>query len=619
MKFLSVLFVVLYFHTVVSATTPNQNNIREVLYEQSTIARNVQTKYGRPLDNNQYNSIDTPVSLKGQPPEDSGGQPNLQSSEDAFLRSEDSLEHQGLSPKSTGKERRILPVVNNSEAILTRTLLDGLKSEQSKNLQNERFENQSFYQPGGGGPEDNKVFSRNMPNSDLQNTILQNTYTNPKYFNSVSKVIKTYKNQPNIKQPLKVEEETRLDLQGITLEKIKSITTPPSVKSPSEGELSSFKNSNLDKDNYNSLRYIINKAKKLQNIRESAKKLKRYMVVHPDGTVEHVDKLDAVAKKNLNYVAVHSKDLSQLQNTLRNQSVNKDANTKATNSKNVVGIKSDKSAKLPTISAVKHNSSSSVMQHDLTKKEHLQNNAIADVINVINPKETMLNKSSVPSNSSEIKPMQTDSEPLPDSKLGSILKLNSTTFPLHSEITSSEKNSNIKESSFGWVPVNVDQKETDNFNKTSSLPLSSTPSLANTDHSGVWFQDKDFWERVQNDKNNVFYFLFVPSAPQFKNETKTIIYANGTTVEEVIEIADDEDGHPIATKTTKITHAEEGKKQILYITANRPDIVLVDRSVRRAIIVDITIPHDDNLVKAEKEKVSKYLDLAHEITAIVEC
>ncbi|CAH2233862.1 jg18646 [Pararge aegeria aegeria] len=53
-----------------------------------------------------------------------------------------------------------------------------------------------------------------------------------------------------------------------------------------------------------------------------------------------------------------------------------------------------------------------------------------------------------------------------------------------------------------------------------------------------------------------------------------------------------------------------------YITANRPDIVLVYRSVRRAIIVDITILHDDNLVKAEKEKVSKYLDLAHEIIAM---
>ncbi|CAH2261371.1 jg7883 [Pararge aegeria aegeria] len=31
---------------------------------------------------------------------------------------------------------------------------------------------------------------------------------------------------------------------------------------------------------------------------------------------------------------------------------------------------------------------------------------------------------------------------------------------------------------------------------------------------------------------------------------------------------------------------------------------------------DITVPHDGNLVKAEKEKVSKYLHLAHEITAM---
>ncbi|CAH2256097.1 jg10379 [Pararge aegeria aegeria] len=53
-----------------------------------------------------------------------------------------------------------------------------------------------------------------------------------------------------------------------------------------------------------------------------------------------------------------------------------------------------------------------------------------------------------------------------------------------------------------------------------------------------------------------------------------------------------------------------------YVTTNRPDIVLVDRSVRLAIIVDITILNDDNLVKAEKEKVTKYLDLAHEITAM---
>ncbi|RVE50227.1 hypothetical protein evm_005062 [Chilo suppressalis] len=33
-------------------------------------------------------------------------------------------------------------------------------------------------------------------------------------------------------------------------------------------------------------------------------------------------------------------------------------------------------------------------------------------------------------------------------------------------------------------------------------------------------------------------------------------------------------------------------------------------------MIDITIPHDENLVKVEKDKLSKYLDLAHEVTAL---
>ena len=49
------------------------------------------------------------------------------------------------------------------------------------------------------------------------------------------------------------------------------------------------------------------------------------------------------------------------------------------------------------------------------------------------------------------------------------------------------------------------------------------------------------------------------------------------------------------------------------IVANKPDIVVVDRSERRAMIVDITVPHDENLVKAEKDKQIKYLDLAREV------
>ena len=41
-----------------------------------------------------------------------------------------------------------------------------------------------------------------------------------------------------------------------------------------------------------------------------------------------------------------------------------------------------------------------------------------------------------------------------------------------------------------------------------------------------------------------------------------------------------------------------------YIVANRPDVVLVDRVVRRAVIVNVTIKNDDNFVKAEKKNLN---------------
>ncbi|KAA5654928.1 hypothetical protein F3G58_31985 [Pseudomonas aeruginosa] len=50
------------------------------------------------------------------------------------------------------------------------------------------------------------------------------------------------------------------------------------------------------------------------------------------------------------------------------------------------------------------------------------------------------------------------------------------------------------------------------------------------------------------------------------------------------------------------------------ILANKPDIVLMDRTESRVFLVDITIPYDENLVRAEADKKTKYLDLAHEVT-----
>ncbi|XP_052744232.1 trypsin, alkaline C-like [Bicyclus anynana] len=52
------------------------------------------------------------------------------------------------------------------------------------------------------------------------------------------------------------------------------------------------------------------------------------------------------------------------------------------------------------------------------------------------------------------------------------------------------------------------------------------------------------------------------------------------------------------------------------ILANKPDIVVLDRAQSRVFLVDITIPYDENLVRAETEKKRKYLDLALEVTAM---
>ena len=52
------------------------------------------------------------------------------------------------------------------------------------------------------------------------------------------------------------------------------------------------------------------------------------------------------------------------------------------------------------------------------------------------------------------------------------------------------------------------------------------------------------------------------------------------------------------------------------ISHNRPDILIFTKKENTARIIDITIPADHNILEARNQKISKYLDLAHEIKAI---
>lgn len=53
------------------------------------------------------------------------------------------------------------------------------------------------------------------------------------------------------------------------------------------------------------------------------------------------------------------------------------------------------------------------------------------------------------------------------------------------------------------------------------------------------------------------------------------------------------------------------------IVANNLNIVVIDRLAYRTVIIDVIILHDESLVKAENQKQTKYLDLAHEVYQII--
>nr|XP_034824800.1 uncharacterized protein LOC117982545 [Maniola hyperantus] len=275
-----------------------------------------------------------------------------------------------------------------------------------------------------------------------------------------------YHSQPSIKQqPLNPEKETRLDLQGKSLENINSLTST-SLGSPPERQLPSVTNLKLDEDKFNSLpKRVINKAKELYSLHASAKNLKRYMVVHTDGTVEHIDNLEMIADKYPNYITIESTDLEKYAQTnkkkmpasiFENQSgvsstnahhsavpltkqKAKDFFPEKSKNKDAVVIKPNQNAELSEHSPVKETisrvplkafSSDSTPKQDLTKKIPTQTHM---------PQENS-------ENNDLSRPLQ-----------------NITTVP-PKEINFKDEDKNNNKTPSSWIPINSKEDETDNNN-----------------------------------------------------------------------------------------------------------------------------------------------------------
>jgi len=50
-----------------------------------------------------------------------------------------------------------------------------------------------------------------------------------------------------------------------------------------------------------------------------------------------------------------------------------------------------------------------------------------------------------------------------------------------------------------------------------------------------------------------------------------------------------------------------------HFTARRPDIIVIDKQTKKAQIIDVAVPADNNVSMMEKEKIDKYKDLCVEL------
>ncbi|XP_045764629.1 uncharacterized protein LOC123866902 [Maniola jurtina] len=445
---------------------------------------------------------------------------------------------------------------NPEGTILRRTLLQDMKGEPSKNLQNEGL-TRRLYQTRR--TEDNIQFA--------SESAKPNTYKKREYLNPNRKVINyNYHNQPNIKQlPLNLEKETRLDLQGISLENKNLLMSTSSLGSPLERQLPSVTNLKSNEDRFNSIPiHFINKAKELYSLHSSAKNLKRYMIVHSDGTVEHIDNLEMIADKHPNnYIMIKSTDFDKYAQTDKK-------NLPTSISENQSGVLST-NAHHSAIPLTKQKAKQEVFPKTSKNKDIdvIKPDQKAGLLSELSPVKETLSRIPLKTYASDSTPKQDLTKKIPTQKhipqensvprnLSRPVKNNTTATPLEKKSKDEDKNNNKISSS--WIPVDIKEDKTDNNNITSCPPDSPTPISENIDYSGIWFTDRDFWDKLQNDTRNILYFFFVPPSPQVKKETKITVYSNGTEVEETIEIVDDEDGIPQALKSTKVTHATEDTK-----------------------------------------------------------
>ncbi|CAH2075085.1 unnamed protein product, partial [Iphiclides podalirius] len=113
------------------------------------------------------------------------------------------------------------------------------------------------------------------------------------------------------------------------------------------------------------------------------------------------------------------------------------------------------------------------------------------------------------------------------------------------------------------LPLNIQQA-----NEIKATTIKTTDDFQSGDYhtnslvqpiAWITTNDTNFWSKLLDDGANSFLYIFnIQSHPRVEKDTKTIIHANGTIVEEITETTwENDDDTPIITKSFKVTPAAE--------------------------------------------------------------
>ncbi|KAM3962862.1 uncharacterized protein ACR2FA_002957 [Aphomia sociella] len=258
---------------------------------------------------------------------------------------------------------------------------------------------------------------------------------------------------------------------------------------------------------------------RVRDILLSTKHEKRYLVLHPNGRVEHLDSLDDIEKLHPNYVLVNSRDIVPI------------------NKKEEVSIENVKSG-------------NPVINSD-TLLEQVPSALISQITEgLLNKPLDVIDKSKATEKSVTDKP--TSEKPI------------STEKPIF--ITTCLPDVEFK--NFGSHVTYIEEKpkqSTDTLNVRPDEEKVSIEELNDDSNKKpvTWFRtdDEDFWDKLSDSKDNynVVYFFQAKPHHRVEKDTKRTIHPNGTIVEEFIECVweNENDTEPIVTKTVNIMHPEE--------------------------------------------------------------